>query len=131
MLLGFKKRFVEPILIGTKVHTMRKDRRVQPKIGERLYMYTGLRTSSCQKITDKEILISTQRVHIKGSLNLGVAGMNVWIDGRNLSNIEINEFVKFDGFTDQTDFASFWLEGKKNGRFAAILTLYHWTDLRY
>lgn len=62
MLLGFKKRFVEPIQIGTKVFTMRVPRKKEPKIGETLYMYTALRTKYCEKITDKEKLISKQKV---------------------------------------------------------------------
>lgn len=149
MLLGFKKRFAEPILIGTKVHTLRDRRKLDPKPGETLYMYTGLRTNNCELITDKERLIGKQKAWIKITYHLGDIfypdHLKVCIDGRALSVEEVDQFVRFDGFTDWLDFAWFWLDGvkdlkrdiKKKGmvgipmKLVASKTLYHWTDLKY
>lgn len=138
MLLGFKKRFVNPIQIGTKVFTMRTPRKKEPKIGETLYMYTALRTKFCEKISDKEKLISKQKVVLfirKDPSNTYL--INIKVDDRFLSENEIVEFVKFDGFTDRLDFATYWLaeqskvHKKKVTAIRGTLNLYHWTDLRY
>src|ERR1700739_52746 len=104
MLLGFKLRFVDPIHKGTKVHTMRVKRKIKPKIGETLYMYTGLRTANCMKITDKEKLVSTQKVRIKGmKVRDGLVWLTLWVDGRELREDEVKSLVQFDGFTDVND----------------------------
>lgn len=108
MLLGFKPRFKEPIQIGIKVFTMRKHRKVMPKIGQTLYMYTGLRTSKCELISNTEKLISTQKAWLK-IVHVGykLTHLRICIDGRVLSNDEISNFVKFDGFADIYDFAEY------------------------
>lgn len=142
MLLGYKKRFVDPIKIGTKVHTMRKPRKVKPKIGETLYMYTGLRTKHCEFITDKEKLHGVQQVRIviqrtpSGGKRPGrgliyTYKMQLAVDGRKLEDKEVSRFVKFDGFADVADFCQFWFTGTKKNRVGGILQLLHWTDLRY
>jgi hypothetical protein len=135
MLLGFKKRFVDPILIGTKVFSLRKRRKVRPKIGEAMHMYTALRTKYCQLITNKEKLMSIQdaRVTIRRKNTAGY-DIRIWIDRRRLSELEISQFVIYDGFTDRKDFAEYWLtdeRGKKKNRTGALLEQYHWTDLTY
>lgn len=160
MLLGFKKRFVEPILIGTKVHTMRRRRKTPPKIGETLHMYTGLRTGNCEKITSREILIGKQKVWISMVFKLEARSVEIFslkicIDGKRIAlvtrygedvNIEnpgaLDRFVKFDGFNDYMDFCTFWIEGyrkdiRQKGAYGQLcktvesMDLYHWTDLKY
>lgn len=136
MLLGFKKRFVEPIQIGTKVFTMRGKRKVEPKVGETLFMYSGLRTRECVKIGDKERLISKQQAKLY--MQKTKYQNNIWIniDGRRLTEAEIDEFVRFDGFKDRGDFIDYWMKssGVKNSpvmRCGGVMQLFHWTDLRY
>ena len=139
MLLGFKPRFRDPILIGTKVFTMRNKRKHEVKIGETLYMYTGLRTSNCMKISDKEKVISKQKVRLTIIAEPNIILLKIYVDGRKLTEKEISEFVKFDGFTGQVDFVEYWIKSstgkprKKSGyyRIGGWLDLYHWTDLKY
>ena len=138
MLLGFKPRFKEQIQLGTKVFTMRGKRKNQPKIGETLYMYTGLRTSKCEKISDKEKLISTQKVRVWIYAVTNYLEVKIWVDGKRLTESQLSEFVKYDGFVSVRDFADYWIKssiGKKPTKkgvykVGGILTLYHWTDLR-
>jgi hypothetical protein len=139
MLLGFKKRFGPPIQIGTKVLTMRKRRKVRPKIGETIYMYSALRTKHSELISDKEKLMSIQNARIMIEDRLTNDRMpfsiRIVIDGRTLTQSEISEFVKYDGFTDEADFCRYWLSipGKKTlkKRTGALMEIYHWTDLKY
>jgi hypothetical protein len=139
MLLGFKKRFKDPILIGTKVFTMRKRRKVRPKIGETIHMYTALRTKYAELITNKEKLMSIQNVRVmikakwlaKDLVNYSV---RIVVDHRILSKEEILQFVCFDGFKDAQDFCQYWLtdeKGKRKDRVGALMEMYHWTDLKY
>lgn len=140
MLLSFKKRFKDPILNLTKVFTMRNKRKVPPKLGETLYMYSGLRTNNCELISNKEKLISIQQVYInifrKSNGEIVIA---IYINGsRYLTNEEIAQFVKYDGFIDETDFAEYWINSTYKTKKAPIectvggkLDLFHWTDLRY
>lgn len=56
MLIGFKKQFASKVLDGTKTQTIRKvsssPKAHVPKVGETLYLYTGLRTKYCQHLKD-------------------------------------------------------------------------------
>lgn len=143
MLLGFKKRFKEPILQLTKVFTMRGKRKNDPKIGETLYMYTGLRTANCELTSNQEKLISVQKVLIDMWVDTFVMKeLCIYVDNRKLTTDEVEQFVKYDGFIDKKDFAEYWIDGckkdlKKRGYLKGRcelcweLELFHWTDLRY
>lgn len=130
MLLGFYKQFVEPIQIGTKVFTLRKRRKVRPKIGEKLHMYTGGYNATRTLISNKEKLMSIQnvRVLIEKKFN-GDLFVRVYVNRRKLSGIELKDFVKYDGFETIKAWADYWL-GKKR-RTGALVEMYHWTDLKY
>ncbi len=47
---SFKRRFVEPILAGTKRQTIRAERKRHARPGEELQLYTGMRTKHCKLI---------------------------------------------------------------------------------
>lgn len=143
MLLGFKKRFAEPILIGTKVFTIRKKRKQMPKIGETLYMYHSLRTTFSELITNKEKLIKIQPVYVfirrhKHNKEFSYT-LSVKVDGnRYLSDKDLSNFAKYDGFSGLKDFCEYWfktsLEGKKNKDKITVIKsemyIFHWTDLK-
>ena len=138
MLLGFKPRFVDPIQDGTKFFTMRNPRKVTPKIGEVLHMYTGLRTKWCKLITKQHTLKCIQQAVIRVSRGnkpaphirtLTSIKIEISVDGRVLNSNEISQFVKYDGFENCQDFAAYWLAEKKV--VTVTLDLFHWTDLKY
>lgn len=137
MLLGFKERFAEPIKAGTKKMTIRKKRKHEPKIGERLYMYSHLRTKNCKKITDKLTLKGIQLVDIGIKQMPLVTEVRIMVDGRKLWPESIDEFIKADGFSDLNDFADYWCAGvKANDKGVKMLlesglVIHHWTDLRF
>lgn len=145
MLLGFKQRFVDPIQLGTKVHTLRSFRKHEPKLGETLHMYTGLRTNKCELISNREKLISRQVADIYISFKLkpfSIFKVSIKVDGKMLDLTWLKIFARFDGFLNIEDFANFWIEGVrkeiiKSGRQNKIFmlrstkNLIHWTALRY
>lgn len=136
MLLGFKERFKQPILDGTKKFTIRERRKIESKIGETLYMYTGLRTSECEKITDKHKLVSIQLVDIEIKIGMFSILVSVSVDGRHLRYDELLQFYICDGFNGEVDFVRYWtlvIKRNENGLIhlrKKDLVLYHWTYLR-
>jgi len=46
MVLAFKKRFVEPIKKGVKIHTIREDKTNRWKSGMKVHAATGVRTKN-------------------------------------------------------------------------------------
>lgn len=48
--INFKKRYAEKVESGTKLMTIRKTKRV--KAGDKLQLYTGMRTKGCRKLRD-------------------------------------------------------------------------------
>jgi len=50
--LNFKKEFVPLIKKGFKKMTIRKDRKCPIMEGNKLYLYSGMRTANCEKIAE-------------------------------------------------------------------------------
>jgi len=48
--LNFKKQFSELVAHGQKQQTIRKRRKIPLNVGDKLYLYTGMRTKSCEKL---------------------------------------------------------------------------------
>jgi hypothetical protein len=141
MLLGFKKIFAPGIVDGSKIFTIRKLRKITPKIGETIYMYSGLRTKHSKLITSDFKYTGCQLVHLHITLlnadsmkvNISVADHD--LDPRRyLSPLDKAAFVKHDGFRSLRDFAEYWMKNEAEPR-ATQLTctsvIYHWTDKRY
>lgn len=137
MLLGFKKQFVQPIQGGIKIFTLRKARKNQPKIGETLYMYTGLRTNKCELISNKETLKGLQIVRLALlRFNEHTTQIVIKVDGRLLSEKEMSTFAKYDGFSGLLEFADYWITEarktiKKTNRAGGVYVMHHWTDFRF
>jgi uncharacterized protein YqfB (UPF0267 family) len=129
MLLGFKQRFVEPILSGRKTQTIRNPRKIRPKVGEVMHMYTGLRTKYCKFICNNHKLISIQNITISAWCKANNIKVRVSVDKRILTASEIEELAIRDGFDNTADFAWYFLDGKP--RYKAKMELYHWTDFKY
>ena len=123
MILGFKPQFKEPILSGTKIHTIRADEKNRWRIGRIIHFATGVRTKNyeqfhedaCKYIQDIEISVVE-----KGS----VAIRMVYVDGRCLRGDEIYGLARNDGFKSANSF----FEWFKDGFTGKII---HWTDFKY
>ena len=132
MLVGFKKRFTPVIKDGSKIHTMRNTPKRMPKIGETMYMYSGLRTSNCCLITKEHTLKYIQKIRVvfHWAKPEKFHYPMIYINNRLLDHIEQNAFYISDGFKDEEDFLSFWnlkkeIEVEFNGY------LFHWTNFKY
>jgi hypothetical protein len=121
MIIGFKKQFVNKILSGEKLHTIREDKHNRWKPGVKMHMATGVRTkdyncfneTECKGIQDIEII---QR----GSNLVPV----IYIDGVTILKDEQIQLAKNDGFDSVEDFWNWF-----NKDFSGVIV--HWTDFRY
>lgn len=98
-LINFKKQFSQLVEQGIKTQTIRTNRKFPIKKGNRLFLYTGLRTKQTKKLKET-VCKSVQEITIDSN--------NVLLDGVKLSQKEIIELAKADGFNDQQSFANFF-----------------------
>ncbi len=124
MILAFKNKFKEPILKGTKKHTIRADKHNRWKAGNKIHCATGVRTKnySCFK---EYVCISTQKIEITRPvwseyLNDAV----VKVDGKVLTEKEQQQLAWNDGFANLLEFW-LWFNEDFTGK------IIHWTDLKY
>lgn len=128
MILGFKQQFVDKILDGSKIHTIREDKTKRWKLGNTIHFATGVRTKNykqfhegvCKEVQDFEVEYDEDYVC-------------VLIDGKvfyekNESFVTQTEamlqLAKADGFESIDDFFK-WFNSPFKGR------LIHWTDFVY
>ena len=128
MVLGFDKRFIDPIRTGMKIHTLREDRLLRWKAGMTIQMATGIRTKQ-YKCFNETLCRGIQKVQI-----LLDSMPQIWVDGKYLQNKEIELLAKNDGFYELSDFVT-WFSKSKYLRDAGDnmieLRIIHWSDFRY
>jgi hypothetical protein len=123
MILGFKKQFVEPIMAGTKIHTIREDKTDRWYPGTQIHMATGVRTKHYNCFSDQFKCVSTQRIFMTLGWNLEIT---VDFDSY-LYNADKLRLIANDGLT-YDEFIKWFFPGDKD-EFSG--TIIHWTALRY
>lgn len=136
MILSFKPQFKEPILAGTKIHTLRADPNQRWKVGMTAQMATGVRTKNYECF--KEVTIKAiQEVKISYDQD---DCLRHYIDGKDITgeSLTLSEFAHNDGFDIYLDLLTFFgFMGINNGlrffieRPPLNLRLLHWTDFTY
>ncbi len=122
MILSFKPQFKEPILTGTKIHTIRTDVPGRWKEGNQIHFATGVRTKEyecfkkgkCLSVQDIEIIRMSEEL----------TDTIVKVDGRKLLLGELYALGFSDGFESLIAFLLWFKDGFKG-------KIIHWTDLRY
>jgi len=100
--LNFKKVFKNKIVTGAKrstIRAFRKDGR-DPCPGQTLFLYTGMRTKSCEKL-GQEICRRTRPIRIQAD---GV----IQAGGKPMSARERLALFRVDGFDSPADFFDFF-----------------------
>jgi hypothetical protein len=115
-LYNFKKQFVSKIQIGEKRHTIRAKRARSPKVGETLYLYTGLRQKGAELLM-RVPCTKVQDITIAESLG----GAAILIDGEPLDRSEKEQLARSDGFENFDEMMRFW-----NGRLPFSGDIIHW-----
>lgn len=100
---SFQKQFAEPIIAGTKRQTIRARARAKP--GDRLQLYTGMRTKACRKIGDA-ICHAVRPIRIVPLAAGG--GFQIGDEEPQVIGWELNAFARADGFADWAALAAFF-----------------------
>lgn len=108
--LSFQKQFAPPILAGTKPHTIRGERKRPIVPGDKLQLYTGMRTRFCLKIGDavcesvRPIMIVLPDSELGAKVVIdGTTGGQTIIQARGL-----DDFAVTDGFANWLVMVAFW-----------------------
>lgn len=138
MLLGFHQQFRDPILLGTKIHSMREDKTNRWKAGRDIHFATGVRTKACE-IFMRDKCRATQKVQmtvtkIQRTPDKAHYFAEIRIDGKDLGQIYCELLAKNDGFQSLSEmFAWFFDLNSLEDNIPQSVTrkLIHWTDFKY
>lgn len=121
-LYNFQKRFVPAIEAGAKRHSIRAKRKRPTKVGEELYLYTGLRQPGSRKLrlpedevphcTKIQDIVIDWGTAYSVALCSEVLYRSVHIDGQLLDLDECESLAKVDGFKDFTEMMLFWPDNR-------------------
>lgn len=129
MILPFRPQFVEPILKGIKIHTIREDRHRRWKPGRSIQSATGVRTKNYHCFFHTECR-SVQSIFMTYAFNDVI---EITIDGRYISSFSEKEaLAKNDGFANYQEFFNWFypiIEGHPDKHYSGRII--HWTDCRY
>ncbi len=112
-LLGFQKQFAPLVESGKKRQTIRpyrKDGR-DPKVGDMLYFYSGLRTNSCRKLGEA-VCSTASRIEL---LEVSVRVCDRYLTPNNILSLALR-----DGFKDSTEMRS-WFDKTHGLPFEGLL----------
>ena len=98
--LNFKKQFAGNVRSGKKRQTIRADRKRPFVKGDKIYLYTGMRTKYCVLIGDRWVKNVSQIKILKDH--------TVLVNGKKYSARAIKNLAMSDGFSDVSDFYGFF-----------------------
>jgi len=96
---NFKKQFAPDVEAGKKLHTIRPKRKRPTRPGERLKLYTGMRTKNCRLLVDT-VCEDVQPLEIHST--------HIKIKGRILTMDERRQLAINDGFDSLEKFYDFF-----------------------
>ena len=104
--LNFKSQFADDVESGRKRQTIRKRRKRPIKVGDPLYLYTGMRTKHCRMLrAHPETCTSVEPIVIRSMDGVCVA---VSVGGRLLNREGAETIARADGFTSLDEFGAFF-----------------------
>ncbi len=113
---SFQARFAPLIREGLKLQTIRGHRARHARPGERVQLFTGLRTKQASRIVADPVCITVSNCEITfASARISrvvVAGLPVR---------DLDMFAALDGFEDLGDMTAFWLERHGAKAFSGVL----------
>ena len=111
--INFAEQFCFPVEFGEKRQTIRKQRKRNPiKVGDRLYLYTGMRTKHARRLR-------VERCEAVIPLWIERDG-SIFLDKKKLDGKESDKMARADGFQTVDDFVS-WFRGHYGLPFYGVL----------
>jgi len=100
--LSFQAQFAHMVESGEKLQTIRAHRKRPFRVGDRLYLYSGMRTKQCRKLGEA-ICTETRSVRLTTHGSFYLDGFILW--GRS----EVEPFARRDGFANMSEMVE-WFE---------------------
>lgn len=125
MLMTFSKPiYMERIISGVKIHTIRKDPHKRWRVGMKAHMWMhSPRTPSKNPFQFAESEVTrVLPIEIKKKVKIHLTTYTVWVNRKKLNGAQIAELAKADGFDDMWSFLDWF--GEFSGR------LIYWGDLK-
>jgi hypothetical protein len=109
--LSFKARFADDVESGAKRQTIRAWRKRPFRVGDRVYLYTGMRTKACRKLGESDCLQARSIELYCYRTDRYASGwfQSVAIDKDLLREVEIVQLAQADGFDTPREFFAFFL----------------------
>ena len=98
--LNFKSKFAHAVEAGQKRQTIRQVRKHPIKVGDTLYLYTGMRTKACRKLAEEKC-VAIEPIEIHPTY--------ITVSGRVLNMRERHSLAVADGFTRLDQFYEFFI----------------------
>lgn len=124
MILSFKKQFIERIIRGSKIHTIRLDPHNRWKVDNKIHFATGIRTKKYNQFFEGECK-SIQKIKIiykNGKHNHSMP--SIYVDNKLLKISEMIKLAHNDGFDLLYQFIE-WFNKDFEGK------IIHWTNFKY
>lgn len=118
--LNFQKQFVEKILSGEKMHTIRATRKSPIKVGDKLYLYTGMRTKSCKKLCETRCINSDKIAILENG--------DILINDTSISPASKHFLAIADGFHSLYHLLK-WFD-KNHGKYPFIGQIIKWGNIK-
>lgn len=128
MILGFKEQFVEPILDGTKIHTIRWDKHDRWHEGRVIQFATGVRTKKYNMFNEdvckggERIYMTAERSGLRISFGDNEAPVSLYY---------MELIAKNDALPGDLFLRWFWPQVHAQPGHAAWAKIIHWTDFKY
>ena len=103
--LNFKKQFAIKILEGKKRQSIRVERKRPIKMGDKLFLYTGMRTDLCYKLYETTCK-KTASIEIREAPDRKM--ILVFVNGYRLTPLSLRRLAEADGFEDIRSFIDFF-----------------------
>ena len=119
--------FIDKILSGEKRQTIRRNspKWKNVKVGDKLTLYTGLRTKQCRKLGEAVVESITPIMRDTECDNVAV---ETTLGDFNLDLPALNDLVARDGFDSNDEFFKFFCLNYKVGRFKMFVI--RWKDFK-
>ena len=108
--LSFQAQFAPKVESGAKRCSIRAKRKHPIKVGDTLFLYTGMRTKACRKLRQAACTATTPIV---------IDGIRVFTNGQELTGNQVNRLAIDDGFPTLQAFWAFF--HKTDGHFEGDL----------
>lgn len=103
---NFKKEFVDDVLSRRKRGTIRAKRRHQPRVGQKAYLFYGMRTNKCRRLGNFEILSVVPITIDHGTVVYGTPEFTTVLGDLG----DLNLFAIKDGFDDWNAMITFFIQ---------------------